>query len=124
MFPKRFIAGVFLAAVTLTPAAGAPARPSDVVQSPTPAKPAPKVIQIVIDNVAFAAVKQTVRVGDIIEWVNKDVFDHTATAKNNKDFDVALPAGKTARVTMKKAGVVEYYCRLHPNMTGTMTIRP
>jgi len=120
---QRLFAGVVLAATTLTLAAAAPVDILAQVKPGTPAKPAPaKVVQIVITNVAFENVNTPLRVGDIVEFVNKDSFDHTATAKN-KDFDVAVPVGKKARVTLKRAGVIDYFCRYHPNMTGALPVR-
>jgi hypothetical protein len=62
-------------------------------------------------------------VGDIIEWINRDVLAHTATARNG-DFDVTMPPKKTVRLVLKKAGSVEYYCRYHPNMKATLKIEP
>jgi plastocyanin len=59
------------------------------------------------------------KVGDTIEWVNKDILAHTATVKG--DWDVMIPAGKSASLVLKKAAAVEYYCRFHPNMKGRIT---
>lgn len=56
------------------------------------------------------------RVGDTIEWVYKDIVYHTATAKNGA-FNVDVPAGKKARVVLKKAGDIDYFCEYHPNMS-------
>jgi hypothetical protein len=42
----------------------------------------------------------------------------------NGDFDVAMPSKTTVAYILKKAGTVEYYCRLHPNMKATITIAP
>ena len=81
----------------------------------------PKVVQIVIDKVAFGSTPAGLVAGDTIEWVNKDLFDHTATSKT-AEWDVVIPAGKKARVVMKKAGVFDYYCRYHPNMTGKVAV--
>ncbi len=78
-------------------------------------------VSIVIDQVAFRDTSIAAHVGDTIEWINHDVVDHTATAKHG-EFDVALPAGKKGRVVMKEVGVFEYYCRLHPNMVGKITV--
>ena len=85
----------------------------------------PKVVPIVIDDAAFADPPKglTINVGDTIEWFNKDVVNHTATAKNG-DWDVVVPKGKKVSVVLKKAGTVDYYCRYHPNMTGRMVIAP
>ena len=80
-------------------------------------------IQIVIQNLAFAPSEVSAKAGDTIEWVNKDVFAHTATARNG-DFDVNQPAKKTVTSVLNKAGTVEYYCRFHPNMKAVLKIVP
>ena len=51
-----------------------------------------------------------------------DIVAHTATARG--DWDVMIEANKSARLVLKKAGIVEYYCRFHPNMKGRITITP
>ena len=80
-------------------------------------------IQIVMENLVFAPGEVSARVGDTIEWVNKDVFVHSATARNG-DFDVNQPPKKTVTSVLQKAGTVEYYCRYHPNMKGVLKIAP
>jgi plastocyanin len=80
-------------------------------------------IQIVMQDLVFAPAEVSAKVGDTIEWVNKDVFAHTATARNG-DFDVSLPPKKTATSVLNKAGTVEYYCRFHPNMKAVLKIAP
>ncbi|CAN7699333.1 cupredoxin domain-containing protein [Bradyrhizobium sp. LjRoot220] len=80
-------------------------------------------IQIVMDDLVVSPAQVTARVGDTVEWINKDVFAHTATARNG-DFDVAMPPKKTVTSVLKKAGTVEYYCRFHPNMKAVLTIAP
>ena len=80
-------------------------------------------IQITIDNLVFAPAEVSAKVGDTIEWINKDVFAHTATARNG-DFDVNIAPKKTVTSVLKKAGTVEYYCRFHPNMKAVLTIAP
>jgi plastocyanin len=80
-------------------------------------------IQIVMDNLVVSPAQSTAKVGDTIEWINKDIFAHTATARNG-DFDVAMPPKKTVTSVLKKAGTIEFYCRFHPNMKATLTIAP
>lgn len=80
-------------------------------------------IQISMQNLVFAPAAATAKVGDTIEWVNKDVFAHTATARNG-DWDVTLPPKKAVKLVLKKAGTIDYYCRFHPNMKATLTIAP
>ena len=80
-------------------------------------------IQIVMDNLVVSPAQSTAKVGDTIEWINKDVFAHTATARNG-DFDVTTPPKKIVTSILKKAGSVEYYCRYHPNMKAVLKIEP
>lgn len=80
-------------------------------------------IEITMENLVISPAEVSAKVGDTIAWINKDVFAHTATAKNG-DFDVALPPKKSATSVLKKAGTVDYYCRYHPNMTATLKIAP
>jgi len=80
-------------------------------------------IQIVMENLVVSPAEVSARAGDTIEWINKDVFAHTATARNG-DFDVTIPPNKTVTSVLKKAGTVEYYCRFHPNMKAVLTIAP
>jgi len=80
-------------------------------------------IQIVMENLVVAPAAASAKVGDTVEWVNKDVFAHTATARNG-DWDVNLPPKKSATLVLKKAGAIEYYCRFHPNMKATLTVAP
>jgi plastocyanin len=80
-------------------------------------------IQIVMQNLEISPAETSAKVGDTIEWVNKDVFAHTATARNG-DFDVTLQPNKSSSFVLKKAGNVDYYCRFHPNMKAMLKIAP
>ncbi|HET7492557.1 MAG TPA: cupredoxin family copper-binding protein [Bradyrhizobium sp.] len=80
-------------------------------------------IQISMENLEIAPAEVSAKVGDTVEWINKDVLAHTATARNG-DFDVMLQPKKTGSLVLKKAGTVEYYCRFHPNMKATLNVTP
>jgi plastocyanin len=80
-------------------------------------------VQITMENLVIAPAEMSAKVGDTVELVNKDIFAHTATARNG-DFDVTMPPKKTATMVLKKAGKVEYYCRFHPNMKAVLNIAP
>ena len=80
-------------------------------------------IQIVMENLEIKPAEASAKVGDTIEWINKDVFAHTATARNG-DFDVPLPPKQTVSFIVKKAGTVDYYCRFHPNMKAVLKTEP
>lgn len=79
------------------------------------------VIHIAASGVAFVPAVATAHVGDVVEWTNKDFVAHTATARDGS-WDVNLPVGKTGRTVVKKPGEIQYYCRVHPNMTGRIEV--
>lgn len=99
---------VVIAAGLVAPAASAAAR---------------KVQTIVVDQMAFGPAPAEVHVGDTIRWVNRDMFQHSATAGDHS-FDVELPPGKSGQAVMKRAGVVGYACRYHPDMKGRIVVKP
>ncbi len=80
-----------------------------------------EVIVVKITNVAFSPATVRGKVGDTIEWINEDFIDHTATAKD-ESFDIALAVGKSARLELTHSGAIAYFCRIHPNMTGTINV--
>ena len=73
--------------------------------------------------IAVAAVISTtnMNISAFASWNNVDFVDHTATARDGS-WDVVIATGKTAQVVMNKAGVVEYFCRFHPNMTAKIEV--
>jgi plastocyanin len=80
-------------------------------------------IQISMENLEISPAEATAKLGDTIEWINKDIFVHTATARNG-DLDVTMPSKKTVSLVLKKAGAIDYYCRFHPNMKATLIVTP
>jgi plastocyanin len=80
-------------------------------------------IQITMENLVISPAEASAKVGDTIEWINKDIFVHTATARNG-DWDVTMPPKKTGTLVLKKAGMIDYYCRFHPNMKATLEVAP
>ena len=98
-------------ALAVAPAAGSPKAP----RAPG------KAYTITIRNMAFGPVPATLHVGDAILWVNADIFQHTATAKDGR-FDVDLKPRGQARTVLNKPGQVVFFCRYHPGMTGKLTI--
>ena len=80
-------------------------------------------IQISMENLVISPAEATAKVGDTIEWINKDIFVHTATARSG-DWDVTMPPKKTVTLVLKKVGTMDYYCRFHPNMKATLTVTP
>jgi plastocyanin len=88
-----------------------------------PASAAPRTHQVVIDKMKFGAVPADLRVGDRILWVNKDIFRHTATAKD-RSFDVDLQAGASGTSVVRKTGAISVICRYHPGMRAMLKVKP
>ena len=85
------------------------------------AAPGPKTYTVTIDKMKFGALPASVRIGDTIMWVNKDMFRHTATARDNS-FNVDLAPGARGTTKLTKAGMIAFYCRYHPGMTGRLAV--
>ena len=81
-------------------------------------------IQIVMDKMVFMPAETQAKVGDTIEWVNKDILAHTATAKTGDTWNVVIAPNKREKLVLRKAGTVDYFCKYHPNMTGRLVIAP
>jgi len=80
------------------------------------------VINVEIDNLVFSPEEIKAKVGDTITWINKDIVAHTATVRGG--FDVMIEVNKSASLVLIKPGVVDYYCRFHPNMKGRIAVTP
>lgn len=76
---------------------------------------------IVIDKMQYGPMPTDVRASDIIEWTNKDILEHSATARDGR-FDVDLKPGASGRITAT-AGTLAFFCKFHPTMTGTLVVK-
>jgi plastocyanin len=80
-------------------------------------------ITVVIDKLVYTPAEVNAKVGDTIEWDNRDILQHTATAKDGS-WNVLLPPHKKGSIVVKKAGAFDYYCKFHPNMKARITVAP
>lgn len=77
---------------------------------------------VTIDAARFSPAELTVKAGDTIVWVNKDLLAHTATAKDGGFDSKVIQPGKSWRFVAKRKGTFAYACSFHP-MNGTLTVR-
>src|ERR671922_811339 len=71
-------------------------------------------------------------VGDTVTWTNDDTQPHTVTSGQNgqpdgkfdssPNFNPLMAPGQTFEHTFTEAGQYPYYCALHPNMVGTVSV--
>jgi plastocyanin len=100
------------------PAASAPAAGGGGCSASTEA-PA---VTVNIHDFAFGPAEVTATVGQTIGWTNEDSAAHTATTDDGGCDTGAIAQDATAGLVFDAAGTYAYHCKIHPNMTGTITI--
>ena len=100
--------------------AAAPA--ATVTQAAAPAEAA---AQVGIDNFAFSPREITVAAGTRVTWVNHDDVPHTATSSvKPRTFDSgALDTDDTFSFVFTTPGTFDYFCAVHPHMTGKVIVK-
>ena len=84
------------------------------------ADPAP--VDIKIDNFTFAPQRLIVRAGTTVIWRNRDDIPHAVASSRRLFKSKALDTDDTYAFTLTTAGTYEYFCSLHPQMTGTIVV--
>jgi plastocyanin len=80
--------------------------------------------QVKIANFTFDPPTLTVKAGTIVTWVNADDIPHVVSEKDGKFRSSALDTGDKFSQTFSTAGTVEYFCAIHPHMTGKIVVTP
>lgn len=78
-------------------------------------------ISITISNFQFSG-PATGTVGDEVTVVNADSAPHTWTHTDGAFDSGNLNPGDTFTFTFDEAGSFDYFCQIHPGMTGSITI--
>lgn len=79
--------------------------------------------QITIQNFAFKPANLTVAAGTKVTWTNKDGEPHTATATDKRFASNALDTGDQFSFVFTDKGDYSYFCTLHPQMKGKITVK-
>ena len=77
-----------------------------------------------IDNFTFAPATLTVPAGTTVTWLNEDDLPHTIADKDRRFKSKALDTDEAFAYTFSTPGRFEYFCSLHPHMTGTIVVEP
>ncbi len=72
----------------------------------------------------FSAPSVTVKPGTTVTWINHDDDAHTVTSTVDAFRSPGLDTDDTFSYTFTKPGTYEYYCSLHPLMTGKVVVTP
>lgn len=75
-------------------------------------------------NKAFSITELTVRIGDVVSFLNNDPFFHNIFSLSDAaTFDLgSYPDGESRAFTFDEAGVVEIECAIHPRMKMKITV--
>ncbi len=77
-----------------------------------------------IANFTFAPAILTVHVGSSVTWKNEDDMVHVVKEQNGAFTSDALDTGDTFSHTFSQVGTVDYFCAIHPHMTGRIVVEP
>jgi len=79
--------------------------------------------EVKIDNFTFGPGTMTVQTGATITWTNHDDIPHTVMSTDGVFRSRALDTDEKFSYTFSKAGVYQYYCSIHPKMTGQVVVK-
>ena len=113
---RSFASGIVLAAVVLSLALATGAlRPRSLRQPGQ--QPAANVVNI--DNFMFTPMELTITAGATVTWINKDDVPHTVVQRRSQ---IQIAGARYRREVFvhvfKNPGTYEYFCSVHPRMTG------
>jgi amicyanin len=80
--------------------------------------------EVEIGNFTFAPQRITVKVGATVTWINEDDVPHTVASSSRVFKSKALDSEDKFSFTFTTPGTYEYFCSLHPHMTGAIVVEP
>lgn len=116
---QRALALLAAALLLLAPCGGAAQAGSAATDAPT----AGKTVEIGIDNFSFTPPLLTVAPGTTVRWVNHDDIPHQVAEKALAFKSKPLDTDEAFSTTFEKPGEIEYFCTLHPHMTGKIIVK-
>jgi len=79
---------------------------------------------IQIDNFHYTPPSLVVTPGTTVTWTNADDSPHTVREKDGKFKSAALDTDDSFSQTFTAPGEYEYFCSIHPYMTGKIVVKP
>ena len=106
-----------------SPAATPAASPAASTAAAGPCAPssAAATVEVAIAEFAFPSTIDA-KVGDVIGFTNKDSAPHTATLADDSCTTESIAQGDSGGLTFSAAGDYPFYCRIHPQMVGTIKV--
>jgi len=79
--------------------------------------------EVSIDNFSFTPMEMTIPAGTQVTWINKDDVPHTVVSVDHKFKSKALDTDEKFSFTFSNPGTYEYFCSVHPKMTGKIFVK-
>ena len=99
------------------------AEPTDEVPAPSAVAPAAGTAgEVAIVDLTFQPDTIEVAAGSSVTWRNDDAFDHTVTASEGAFNSGIMGEGQEFSQAFDTPGTFEYFCAIHPSMTGTVVV--
>ena len=83
----------------------------------------PDATEVKIDNFSFGPAELKVPVGTTVTWTNRDDIPHTAVSTDKSFKSKVLDTDEKFSFTFSKPGTYEYFCSIHPKMTGKVVVQ-
>ena len=80
-------------------------------------------LSIDIKSFKFMTKEASVTAGSTVTWKNLDEEPHTVTSDTGDFRSGGLDTGQSFSFKFTKPGVYKYRCSIHPQMTGTITVK-
>ncbi|MBA3299463.1 MAG: cupredoxin domain-containing protein [Thermoleophilaceae bacterium] len=82
-------------------------------------------VTVSMKDIKFVPMDVTVKAGGTIKWTNDDSIVHTVTKTSGPGakFDSGnVSGGETFEQKFEETGKIDYFCTIHPQQTGTITV--
>jgi amicyanin len=78
--------------------------------------------EVQIDQFTFAPQQVTVKAGMTVTWINDDDAPHSVASSTKLFKSKTLDTTDSFSFTFTTPGTYDYFCSLHPHMTGTVVV--
>jgi plastocyanin len=108
---RKLCVAIALAAAVFAAAAALPAASAQAADT-----------EVLIDQFTFTPQRITVKAGTTVTWTNEDDVPHTIASSSKLFRSKALDTGDKFSFTFTTPGTYEYFCSVHPHMTGAVVV--
>ena len=79
--------------------------------------------EVKIDNFKFGPEAVTIAAGTTVTWTNRDDIPHTVVSTDGVFKSKVMDTDERFSFTFSKPGTYEYFCSVHPKMTGKVVVQ-